>query len=84
MVSHHPSKFGDHRHCGSGDMFLVAEEENSRYSCFNPPLLFNRVRQIACTVTSMHAACTQRSFHMHEFTCMQINQNTFKWYSVLF
>ena len=42
MVSHHPAKFGDHRHCGSGDiMFLVAEEENSRCSCFNPPLLFN-------------------------------------------
>ena len=42
MVSHHPAKFGDHRHCGSGDiMFLVAEEENSRCSHFNPPLLFN-------------------------------------------
>ena len=41
MVSHHPAKFGDHRHCGSGDiMFLVAEEENSRCSHFNPPLLF--------------------------------------------
>ena len=23
MVSHHPAKFGDHRHCGNGDMFLV-------------------------------------------------------------
>ena len=42
MVSHHPEKFGDHRHCGSGDiMFLVTEEENSRCSRFNPPLLFN-------------------------------------------
>ena len=42
MVSHHPAKFGDHRHCGSGDiMFLVAEEQNSRCSRFNPPLLFN-------------------------------------------
>ena len=41
MVSHHPAKFGDHRHCGSGDMFLVAEEENSRCSRFNLPLLFN-------------------------------------------
>ena len=30
-----------HRHRGSGDMmFLVAEEENSRWFCFNPPLLF--------------------------------------------
>ena len=42
MVSHHPTKFGDHRHCGSGDiMFLVAEKENSRCSRFNPALLFN-------------------------------------------
>ena len=42
MVSHHPAKFGDHRHCGSGDiMFLVAEEENSKCSCFNLPLLLN-------------------------------------------
>ena len=41
MVSHHPAKFSDHRHCGSGDiMFLVAEKENSRCSCFNPPLQF--------------------------------------------
>ena len=39
MVSHHPAKFGDHRHCGSGDMFLVTEEENSRCTCFNLPLL---------------------------------------------
>ena len=47
MVSHGPGKFGDYMHCGSRDMFLVAEEENSRCSCFNlsllfnPPLLFN-------------------------------------------
>ena len=41
MVSHHPEKFGDHRHCGSGDiMFLVAKVENSRCSHFSPPLLF--------------------------------------------
>ena len=41
MVSHHPAKVGDHRYYGSGDiMFLVAEGENSRCSCFNPPLLF--------------------------------------------
>ena len=25
MVSHHPGKFSGHRHCGSGDKFLVAE-----------------------------------------------------------
>ena len=42
MVSPHPAKFGDHRHCGSGDIkFLGAEEKNSRCSHFNPPLLFN-------------------------------------------
>ena len=42
MVSNHPAKFGNHRHCGSGDiMFLVAEEQNFRCSRFNPPLLFS-------------------------------------------
>ena len=42
MVSHYPAKFGDRRHCGSGDiMILVAEEEYSRCSLFNSPLLFN-------------------------------------------
>ena len=40
MVSYYLVKFGDHRYCGSGDMFLFAEEENSRCSRFNPPLLF--------------------------------------------
>ena len=40
MVSHHPVEFGGHRHFGNGDMFLVRKEENSRYSRFNPPLLF--------------------------------------------
>ena len=41
MVSHHPAKFGGDMHSGSGDtMFLVAEEEDSRCSCFIPPLLF--------------------------------------------
>ena len=39
MVSHHSAKFGNHEHCGSGDIFLVAEEENSRCSHFNLPLL---------------------------------------------
>ena len=32
MVSHHPVKFGDHRHCDSGDMFLVDGEKDSRCS----------------------------------------------------
>ena len=28
MVSHHLTKLGDHRHCGSGDiMFLLTEEK---------------------------------------------------------
>ena len=41
MVSHHPANFGGHSRCGSGDiMFLVAEEEDSRYCCFSPKLLF--------------------------------------------
>ena len=41
MVSNHPTKFGGHRHWGSEDiMFLVVEEEDSRCSRFNPPLLF--------------------------------------------
>ena len=30
---------------------------------------FNRAQQIMCTVTSMHAACMQRGFCMHEITC---------------
>ena len=42
MVSHYAAKFGGHRHCGSGDMFLVDEVENSRCCRFNLPLLFNR------------------------------------------
>ena len=40
MVSHHAAKFGGHRHCGSGDMFLVVEGEDSSCSRLNPPLLF--------------------------------------------
>ena len=40
MISHHPVKFGSHRYCGSGNiMFLIAEEENSRCSRFDSPLL---------------------------------------------
>ena len=33
MVSHHSATSTGHRHCGSGDMFLVAKEENSRCFC---------------------------------------------------
>ena len=49
MVRHHPAKFCGHSRYGSGDqgtykipcgdiMFSVAED--SRRSCFSPPLLF--------------------------------------------
>ena len=41
MVSHHAARFRGHIHCGGGViMFKVAKEEASRYSCFNPSLLF--------------------------------------------
>ena len=40
MVSYHPAKFSDHWHCGSGNMFLVVEEEYSTWSRVNLPLLF--------------------------------------------
>ena len=39
-VNHHPAKFGGRNRCGSGDMFSVAEEEDSRCFRFNLPLLF--------------------------------------------
>ena len=41
MLSHHSATFCGHRHFISRDiMFLVAEEEDSRRSPFNQPLLF--------------------------------------------
>ena len=41
MVRHLHAKFGGHSLCGSGDIrLLVAEEEDSKCSRFNPPLLF--------------------------------------------
>ena len=30
MVSHYPAKLSDHRHCSSGDMLLVVEEDGSK------------------------------------------------------
>ena len=40
MLSHHSATFCGHRHFISRDiMFLVAEEEDSRRSPFNQPLL---------------------------------------------
>ena len=31
MVSHHPAKFGGHRHYGSGYIFLVIEGQDSTW-----------------------------------------------------
>ena len=39
VVSHHHAKFGGYRSCGSGDMLLVVEENDSRWSHFNTSLL---------------------------------------------
>ena len=30
MVSHYPAKSSGHRHCSSGDMLLVVEEDDSK------------------------------------------------------
>ena len=38
-VSHHPTKFGGHRHCGSGDVFLMVERQYSTCSHLNAPFL---------------------------------------------
>ena len=38
-VSQHNGKFGDHRPCGSGDIFLVREDHDSTY-CLNLSLPF--------------------------------------------
>ena len=40
-MMHQPAKFGGHRRCGGGDIiFLVDEEEHSRWSDFNLLLQF--------------------------------------------
>ena len=41
MVCHHPAKFGGHRHCDSGYMFLWAEGKDYTSSHLNLPLLLN-------------------------------------------
>ena len=47
MVSHHPAKFGGHRHCSSGDMFLVVQEQYSACPRLNlPPLFISKVRHM--------------------------------------
>ena len=41
MIGYHPAKFGDNRHCGSGDlMFVVVEGQDSTCSRLDPPLRF--------------------------------------------
>ena len=40
MVSQNPARFGSQWRCGSEDMFLVAEEKDSRCSCLYPSLMF--------------------------------------------
>ena len=35
MVSHHPAKFGGHRHYGSGNIVFLVVEEQDPNPCFN-------------------------------------------------
>ena len=54
MVSHHPAKFGGHRHCGSGDMmFVVVEGQESTCPRLDSPLLLisNNAHGIPCSHT---------------------------------
>ena len=39
QLSHYSAKFGGHRHCGIGDMFLLVEEQDS--TCLILSLLFS-------------------------------------------
>ena len=49
MISHHPAKFGGHRHYGSGDMMLVVVEgQDSTCSRLDLPLLFIFLRHMEC------------------------------------
>ena len=40
MISQNHAKFDGHRQCGSGDLFLEVEQQDSLCSSLNPPLLF--------------------------------------------
>ena len=40
MIRQNLAKFDGHRQCGSGNLFLVVDQQNSLYSGLNPPLLF--------------------------------------------
>ena len=53
MVSHHPTTFGGHRHCGSEDVILIGgNEEDSTCSGLTLPLLFlSKAHDITCFFT---------------------------------
>ena len=60
MVSHHPAKFGGHRHSASGDiMFLVVERHDSTCSRLNPPLLF---------ISKAHGISSSQIQHFRTYT----------------
>ena len=40
LINYLKSEFWQWKHCGSGDIFLVGEEQDSMYSCLNMQLLF--------------------------------------------
>ena len=52
MISNHNAKFGNHRYCGSGDMFVVVEGQNSTFPRLDPPLLFiSKAHDKPCSYT---------------------------------
>ena len=64
MISPHPPMFGGHRHCGSGDLFLVVEEKVSTCSCLNLPLLFiskgHGVKALKSPILVTCASCSNK------------------------
>ena len=47
IVSHHPAKFGGHRHCGSGDIiFLVVEEKDTTSLLNSTNTIFSKAHDI--------------------------------------
>ena len=60
MINHHPAKCGGHRHCGSGDMFLVVERQDSICPRLNLSLLFiSKAHDISCSHTRNFRTWTQ-------------------------
>ena len=52
MVSHHAGKFRGHRHCRSGDMFVVVEGKHFTCPRLDPPLLFiSKAHGMLCSHT---------------------------------